>query len=380
MQNIKSISIAVLMFTCGLSEQIFAQTRSSFIKGALIDNVSKDRIGFASIGITNTTLGTAANENGEFQLRIEDLYKSEQITISCIGYLTQTFQIDSLLSVKQDSITIYLTPDVALLDEIVIQTAPIDPADIIRLALAFLDTNYVQNPFNLELFSIINTNDSITGETFKIESVLNGYYEGYKPKAKKKFEIAHKRTTGNNPLKTINYGYWPSFEIHVADLLTSEYSMGIFNFNNLHKFKLKYAGVSIYENDTVYNIEYYAPKPTAKITGYGTVPKTYKGNIYITTSTNAIVRHEIETDSFRYHVIYKKMEDKYFPYYFSGQRVNDFKLPDGKREFRTFNTLVVTKVDLQNVKVIDENANESDISQVRYDEKYWNEFYPLESQ
>ena len=364
------------MFTCGLSQTVIAQKTSRFIKGTLIDNVTKTGIGFASIGITNTTLGTAANEKGEFTLRIEDQYKSEQIKISCIGYITQTVKIDSLLLVNKDSITIKLMPDVALLDEIVLQAAPIDPAEIIKLTLSSLDKNYMQSPFNIELFSIINANDSVSGETFKVESIVNGYYEGYKPKGKKKFEIAHKRTTGNNPLKTINYGYWPSFEIHAADLLTTEYRKGIFNLDNLHKFKLKYAGVSIYENDTVYNIEYYAPKPTAKITGYGTVPKTYKGNIYITTSTNAVVRHEIETESFKYHVIYNKLGDKYFPYYFSGLRVNDFKLSGGKRKFKTFNTLVVTKVDLQNVKVIDENANESDINKVPYDEKYWSEFYP----
>jgi hypothetical protein len=265
-----------------------------------------------------------------------------------------------------------------LLDALVVTGAPVNPADIIKLAVSSIDDNYLQQPFNLEFLSIINADDSIASKKYKVESILTGYYQGYNPKGKKKFEIIQKRTTGEDPLKTINYGYWPSFEIGSADLLTDQFKRGIFNLDLLDDFRFKYAGVSIYENDTVYNIEYYAPRPTTKITGYGIVPKTYRGNIYITTSTNAVVRHEIITSSFTYHVIYKKLNDRYFPYYFSGLRINEFKLPGGKREFRTYNTVTVTKIILQDIKVIDNKANEFDVNKVKYDDKFWNEYFPIE--
>ncbi|MCZ8023717.1 MAG: carboxypeptidase-like regulatory domain-containing protein [Cytophagales bacterium] len=368
----------LLIFLVSLTRTGISQTNTDFINGTLRDKVTKSKIEFASVGIMNTTLGTAADDNGEFILRIENQYKEENLKISCIGYLTKTLSIDSLLSLNQKYHTIYLTPDIALLDEVVVKEAPVNPADIVRLAVTSIGKNYLQRPFNLELLSIIHADDSIAGKKYKVESILVGYYQGYYPKGKKKFEIIQKRTTGEDPLKTINYGYWPSFEIGSADLLTDQFKRGIFNLDLLDDFRFKYAGVSIYENDTVYNIEYYAPRPTTKITGYGIVPKTYRGNIYITTSTNAVVRHEIITSSFTYHVIYKKLNDRYFPYYFSGLRINEFKLPGGKREFRTYNTVTVTKIILHDVKVIDDKANDFDVNKVRYDERFWNEYYPIE--
>jgi hypothetical protein len=368
----------LLIFLVSLTRTGISQTKTDFINGTLRDKGTKSKIEFASVGIINTTLGTAADENGEFTLRIENQYKIEKLKISCIGYLTKTLSIDSLLSLNQNNHTIYLTPNIALLDEVVVKGAPVNPADIIKLAVSSIDDNYLQQPFNLEFLSIINADDSIASKKYKVESILTGYYQGYNPKGKKKFEIIQKRTTGEDPLKTINYGYWPSFEIGSADLLTDQFKRGIFNLDLLDDFRFKYAGVSIYENDTVYNIEYYAPRPTTKITGYGIVPKTYRGNIYITTSTNAVVRHEIITSSFTYHVIYKKLNDRYFPYYFSGLRINEFKLPGGKREFRTYNTVTVTKIILQDIKVIDNKANEFDVNKVKYDDKFWNEYFPIE--
>lgn len=368
----------LLTFLVNLTMMGISQTKTDFIKGTLTDKVTKSKIEYASVGIVNTALGTAADENGEFIFRIENQYKTGKLKISCIGYLTKTLSIDSLLSLNLNNLTIYLTPDIALLDELVIKAAPINPADIIKLAVSSIDDNYLQRPFNLELLSIIYADDPVTGKKYKVESILNGYYQGYSPKGKKKFEIVQKRTTGEDPLKTINYHYWPSFEIGSADLLTDQFKRGIFNLDLIDDFKFKYAGVSIYENDTVYNIEYYAPKPTTKITGYGIVPKTYKGNIFITTSSNAVVRHEIITSSFTYHVIYKKLNERYFPYYFSGLRINEFKLTGGKREFRTYNTVTVTKIILQDIKVIDDKANDFDIDKVKYDDKFWNEYYPIE--
>jgi polyhydroxyalkanoate synthesis regulator protein len=53
-------------------------------------------------------------------------------------------------------------------------------------------------------------------------------------------------------------------------------------------------------------------------------------------------------------------------------------LPGGKREFRTYNTVTVTKIILQDIKVIDNKANEFDVNKVKYDDKFWNEYFPIE--
>ena len=127
----------------------------------------------------------------------------------------------------------------------------------------------------------------------------------------------------------------------------------------------------------MYNITYVVPKPTTKITGYGIVPRMYQGRLSITTGTHAVVRHEILTSSFAYLVIYKKVGDYYYPDYFSGNRTNDFKLPGGRREFRTINTITVTEILVKEVQEIPPKANEYDINTVPFDEQFWNSAYPL---
>lgn len=71
------------------------------------------------------------------------------------------------------------------------------------------------------------------------------------------------------------------------------------------------------------------------------------------------------------------MESKYFPYYFSGQRIQQIKSHGGKKELRSHNTVTVKNIILQGVKLIDPKANEWDVEKVRYNEKFWNEYYPI---
>jgi hypothetical protein len=151
---------------------------------------------------------------------------------------------------------------------------------------------------------------------------------------------------------------------------------GIFNLDRHDEFVFQLKGIQTLDSDTVFHIDYYAPKPTARITGYGTVPKIYRGSIYITTSTFAVVRHEIVTSSFSYHIIYRKVGGYYFPYFISGTRSNEFKLAGGKREFRTQNTLTVTNIRLHDVRVIANNANGINVHTVKYRESFWNAYYP----
>jgi hypothetical protein len=357
-------------------EPVFSQV--SILKGRLVESGSKSPVPFASVAITHTAFGTAANVDGQFVLPIHESMRHQRINISSIGYYSRSLSIDSLLSDPTGHPTIFLSVNIASLDAIVVQGTRSTPEEIIQQAMASREINYNQQPFSLDLLSVITMRDTVTGKDYTVESVLEGYYEGYNTKGKKKFELIHKRTTGENPLKSINYGYWPSFEIWQADQLTNQQQSGIFNTALHSKFKFTLAGIILYEADTVYQIEYFAPKPSASITGYGQVPKFFRGTVYITTGTHAVVRHEIITSSFRYHVIYRKVNGFYYPYYFSGLREQEFKLPGGKRVLKSFNEIQVNTIKVTGIKPIDPKANEYDVNRVNYDPAFWNVFYPID--
>lgn len=348
-----------------------AQQSSFHINGLIRDWETKEAIPYANVSITNTTRGTAADKNGEFNLLINRSDLKESLKISSIGFLSKALPIDSLNG--NTKILIELKSDIKLLNAVQINQNRISPVEIIKSALDSIGRNYETKAFNLEFYSEMNAQNTLTNQRYKVESLILGYYEGYASNADKKFEILKKRASGDNPLKTTNYPFWPTLEVHRADLIADPLKTGILNAKNLDKFLYNYLGLRTYETDTVYHIEYYAPKPSQKITGYGIVPKTYRGSIFITTITNAIVKHEIETDQFSYSIIYKKYDEHYFPYLISGQR----RL-GGENIFSTVNNLVrLTNIELINTKIIDYKTNEFDnLSELPDDKEFWDLYYP----
>jgi hypothetical protein len=364
-------SFLITLIFLGSICSAFAQSDYFHLHGIIRDQETKESIPFANISILNSTRGTAANGEGEFDLMLRPSDFKESLKISSIGFISKTVSLQAARS--NNPLLIELQSDIKLLHEIEISQKPINPIEIIKAALDSVSKNYRTTPFNLEFYSQMTASNPLTNQEFKVESILLGYYTGYANNTEKKFEILKKRANGDNPLKAMDYPFWPTFEIHRADLLDDPHKTGILNEKYIEKFKFKYLGVLTYDTDTLYHIEYVAPKPTEKITGYGIVPKTYKGAIFITTSNNAIVRHDIETDQFSYSIIYKKLEDSYFPYFISGER----RMKGENMFSKVYNLIRLTRIELENVKVIDYKTNEfQDLSQLPDDKDYWEFNYP----
>ena len=359
-------------FIFGLLCSVLAQVDNFHIHGVIRDQTTKEPVPFANIIISNSTRGTAANTKGEFDLVTKQSDLKESLKISSIGFISKAVIIDSIRNTKQ--LVIELQSDIKLLKEIEVIQRQISPIEIIKAAIDSVSTNYRSAPFNLEFYSEMIASNFVTNQEFKVESILLGYYRGYANNTDKKFEILKKRANGDNPLKAMDYPFWPTLEIHRADLLADPYKTGVLNEKYLDKFEYKYLGVLTYDTDTIYHIEYSAPKPTKKITGYGIVPKTYKGAIYITTSSNAIVRHDIETDLFSYSIIYTKIKDSYFPYFISGER----RLKGENIFSKVYNMIRLTNVELENITIIDDMTNEfQNLSQLPDDKEYWDLNYPV---
>ncbi len=59
-------SILILTFFCFF---ITANAQQLVVKGKVIDQTSKQPLSFANIRVLNSTLGTAANINGEYRIK-----------------------------------------------------------------------------------------------------------------------------------------------------------------------------------------------------------------------------------------------------------------------------------------------------------------------
>lgn len=342
---------------------LHAQTN---VHGVVRDGNTKDPIAFASVSLLGTTLGTAADAGGRFAIVVSNDVNEIALNVSAIGYYSKRMTISN-----STEVVVELDAAVTELEGIEITTQRITPEEVIKEAMASIEKNYPQKPFNMEFYSRIEVENPLTQQEFTVETIALGYYTGYASSATKKFELIHQRRAGKDPLKAIAYPYWPTLEMHRADLLADPARTGIFNPKLIDKFDLAYEGLTVFDNDTVFQISYSAPRPTKQLTGYGITPQYYRGKIYITTSSFAIVKHVVETDAFLYTIIYRKLEDRYFPYFISGDRRTKATQPH-----RITNSISLRSVTLENVRTIGQ-SNEFQDEGVLEDPTFWNLNYPV---
>jgi hypothetical protein len=87
-----------------------------------ITNADKEGIGYASIVLKGTNLGTITNASGDFELALPDNIGKHQIVISCLGYKSQEYAVDSLLQIQKRGETpiLHLSKQSYQLQEIVV--------------------------------------------------------------------------------------------------------------------------------------------------------------------------------------------------------------------------------------------------------------------
>lgn len=69
---------------------------SQSIKGKIIDAETKQPIGYASIGVKNTTIGTVTDEQGTFELQCRNLPLNSMVRVSMIGYEPVQYRLTNL--------------------------------------------------------------------------------------------------------------------------------------------------------------------------------------------------------------------------------------------------------------------------------------------
>jgi hypothetical protein len=63
------------------------------LKGRVVDANTKNPIPYTNIGIKNRGIGTASREDGFFNLSVENLYKSEDVIFSALGYSEERYSV-----------------------------------------------------------------------------------------------------------------------------------------------------------------------------------------------------------------------------------------------------------------------------------------------
>lgn len=324
-----------LLLILVISSPAFSQ---QVIEGRVVDKQTGEPVPFASIGIVGTSKGTSSNLNGQFSLSVIEPFS---IKISCVGYESR------LINTIEDLKTIELKPTIVQLREIVVtKRKPVDPAKIVRKALASVKHNYDNTP-HLQKFFYRHycKDDNAYGRL--IEAFVDVWKPfGYKSTQTAAGEREEIRVTqlrrsldktiaaqGHEPIGISNIlhadivGYQHRQKKEQIDFYNTVSNLKVdFNY-----YTFSYDAITVHDGQEVYLIGYASKEDSVLTTsGYHKQPHA-TGTLYITTDTHAIVKAE-QTKTYGSHTVetaafYRKYEDNYYPYHFIQEGESHF--PDG---------------------------------------------------
>jgi hypothetical protein len=353
----------------------------SFLRGKIIELNTESAIPHANLSLGK--IGTASLEDGTFILKIDSDHQKLNLTVSCIGYHSRRLSMDSLLKLGEKPVTILMTPFMFALEEVSVQAKKVTPREMVREAINAIPQNYRQEPFNMEFYSRVSVHDGAnTSFSFLMEAIVKSYRKGYYEGALNKSKMIHQRTTGQPVLtsydkkRKINYFWYeslPMFDLFVVDMIGvgSKLKYTIFNESYFKKLEFKLTGISLFESDRVFVIEYNKGKMNEDS------DEAFSGRLYLSVTDLGILKHERRIGKNYHEVIYKKQNGNYFPYFIKSV------YPDGKKKdaytLKVVHESIITKVITEQVEEIAFGPTDWHLDDVPYSKSFWEANYPLQN-
>lgn len=144
------------------------------VTGLIMDSLTKEPLPYSSISILNKGTGTISNLEGKFSFIISEIYFSDTLVISHLGFKPIFVKISEL----DENILFKLQEKTISLQEILIRWT--DPRELLIKALRSVKENYPDNPLQLRAFyrESLQRNDKYM---LYIEGLLDIYKGAYRP-------------------------------------------------------------------------------------------------------------------------------------------------------------------------------------------------------
>jgi len=294
------LTLLISLLFC--AQAFFAQSMIN-ITGKVIDQQTKEPIGFAHIGIPEKGIGTTSGANGAFDLKLPAEYANSVMTISFLGYETykkQVSKIKSPLTIKLKQVPNNLM-EVVVLGEGAIE-------DIIRKAVTAIPTNYPDKPTRSVGFYRESRTDENNNYRYLSEGVIDIYKNSYKSsKAGQVSLIEGRQINLQNPLDTIVRGGLTSGHMapHRFDVVKNREDFLDSKLFKYYNYSIE--SMTTYDGNPVYVIAFEPdpnapPLPKRKLSfvdrllniGSDVQGARLKGKVYVDKVTYAIIRSEFE--------------------------------------------------------------------------------------
>jgi len=394
----KSLKISAVVIAMLISASVIGQEADLYtINGVIKDSKTKERVVFGNVSVPGTNIGTVANSDGQFTLKVPKSLNIKEFEISHLGYQNKKFAITENGKSEQTFLI-----DAASVELKGVVVRPEDPRMIVSQAINKIGTNYSNHSSTLTGFyretikqrkdyisiaeaitEIYKTPYDFTLESDKVK-ILKGRKSG---NVKKADTLMVKMQGGPHVSLYLDLVKYPDL------LLSSE---------EIYNYEYEIVDMVSLDNEPNYVISF---KPRVQLEY-----PLYSGKLYIAVESLAVTMAEFSLDisdvdkatrifvkkkptglrfepqSTSYLVTYKKQGDKYFLNYMRNEI--KFRADWRRKIFQTTYTvmseMVITERKTENVDKI--SAKESfrpyavlaDRVNEYFDENYWGAYNTIE--
>ena len=332
----KLIRIIIFLFLIFYANHSYSQWLK--LVGSIYNNETRQPVQFVNISVYNMPVGTSTNSYGDFVLNLPDSLAKSRLDISCIGYKSRSFPIDSLIGA--DTLAISLIPKEYQLEDIVVTPGENDVNSILKKVISKIDNNYTRKKYFLEAFfrhRVYNGYDN--NKTVRLTEAAVSVHQNHYPEKRKKMEINEIRNSNNYAELSTSVGRKllhkalggnenPIYRtLRVERLAQKQFLRELIK--NEH-YSVSLLDVSSFDDALVYIIEFKQESWEFLFKKYYTTHTYRKYKYYVNASDFAILKAEdigisyyhksfstIKNDSVGGHefIQYRKFDKKYYPAY-----------------------------------------------------------------
>ena len=139
-----NLNIILILFVLCFVNSINTQNKSIEIRGSVLDPFNIG-IPYAAVSIPAKYIGSATNDEGDFQLSLSIKHLSDSLIVSSIGYKSFKIKVQDYINLKDK--VIILEEDIAELSAINI----LKPKDYIKNAIKNIKITTISKPYQLNL-------------------------------------------------------------------------------------------------------------------------------------------------------------------------------------------------------------------------------------
>jgi len=361
------------------------------VSGTVYDKINEQPVSECTVGIDGTSIGTVANGDGRFTLKIPPSFRDATLHVSHIGYESRQIPVSLF---DGNTRTIYVNQRIVPLQEVIVRM--VNPRKIVQEAIDFRDRNYPSEPAFLTSFyreGIEKKKELL----YLSEAIFKVFKPSYTSESEGQMKLLKMRKITNEAIKDtlilkMKAGPEASLLLDLMKNLPDFMDLGDSNPFNYNKVDM------VTCDSRLAHVVAFEPKPEV------TEP-LYRGKLYIDAINSALLRAEFEVDPRHidqatslfivkkgrgvqihpqqviYSVTYKEWNGKYYVNHLRGDLF--FKMKTKKQLFfssmHIFFESVTCKIDTLDVKPFPrtERLPTSKIfadTEFRYDDAFWGDF------